>query len=287
VTRLSPAKINIGLRLLSRRPDGYHEIESFFHTLGWGDQVHLEPADEIALSVEPAPDSPDHGAIGSVPTDSTNLAWQAAAGVLELLDLPGVSIRLEKRIPPGSGLGGGSSNAAAVMSGIPHLYDRVVDPARLAALAAEIGADVPFFLRGGFALVEGIGERTTPASGMSGTAVVLAFPPVMVSTAWAYDVANYTLTRSGNYREYLESNGDSVNAGFPGNLSNDLEQAVLSAHPAIADHLSALKQTDPFFVSMTGSGSVVYGLFDEIQVAEAACGSLAARGIRTVLTELR
>jgi 4-diphosphocytidyl-2-C-methyl-D-erythritol kinase len=287
VTRLSAAKINIGLRLLSRRPDGYHEIESFFHTLAWGDHVHLEPADDIAVSVEIAPDSPDGAAIETVPADSSNLAWRAAARVLELLERPGVSIRLEKRIPPGSGLGGGSSNAAAVIMGIPELYDRAVAPSLLTSLAAEIGADVPFFLRGGFALVEGIGECTTPLSGMFGTAAVLAFPPISVSTAWAYDAANYTLTRSGNYREYLESDGDTVSAGFPRYLSNDLEQAVVSAHPAIADHLSALKQTDPFFVSMTGSGSVVYGLYDEIHEAETACGSLAAGGIKAVLTELR
>ncbi len=284
--RFAPAKINIGLRLLNRRPDGYHAIETILHTLDWGDDVSLKPAEGISLEVVALPDAPNLSEMAQVPVDESNLAWKAADLVLRELNLPGVSIRIEKRIPPGAGLGGGSSDAAAVLAGIAELYGRQLPDGVVAELAFTLGADVPFFLRGGCALAQGVGEDLTRLSPMPQTDVIVAFPPVSVSTAWAYETAKYTLTRSGEYEDYLKSVEGVIEFCSPSILSNDLEQAVVSAHPAIADHLSALRQTDSFFVSMTGSGSAVYGLYDGTEAAEMACRGLKAMGVSAIHTTL-
>jgi 4-diphosphocytidyl-2-C-methyl-D-erythritol kinase len=131
-----------------------------------------------------------------------------------------------------------------------------------------------------------VGEDLTRLDPISNTDVVLAFPAVSVSTAWAYKAAKYNLTRSGEYEDYLGSVEGVKQLCAPSVLSNDLEQAVVSAHPAIADHLSALRQTDSFFVSMTGSGSAVFGLYDGAEAAGKACRELKAMGVSAVHTTL-
>ena len=282
----APAKINLGLRLLRRRPDGFHELETFLHTLDWGDDLDLEAAPEIGLHVEAAPDAPRPEFIAHIPPDERNLAWKAAVAVLQEIDAPGVRIRLTKRIPPGAGLGGGSSDAAAVIAAVPALYGVDLPRDRAVVLAASLGADVPFFLDGGCSLAEGIGQNLTTVKPSAGTPVVLLFPPVMVSTPQAYDAANYGLTRSGRYRDYLQFAEGGVLAGALNELTNDLEQAVVSANPEIAEHLSALEQTGPFYFSMTGSGSAVYGLYGDRNLAEEACRRLTAEGAKAVLTRL-
>lgn len=284
--RFAPAKVNLGLRLLARRPDGYHEIETILHTLDWGDDVFLEPSEGISLEVIASPGAPFPERISTIAADASNLAWRAAAAALEALHLPGVTLRLEKRIPPGTGLGGGSSNAAAVLLGVAELYGVEFGGDTAAVLARRLGADVAFFLRGGCALAGGIGDRLTQIEPASGTAVVIAFPPEAVSTSWAYQAANYLLTRSGEYEDYLKGIGGVMKLCSLDMLSNDLEPAVVSAHPAIAEHLSALRQTDPFFVSLTGSGSAVYGLYDDAAAADEACRRLAAMGVEAVRTTL-
>ena len=284
--RFAPAKLNLGLRLLSRRPDGYHEIETILHTLSLGDDLLFEAADEISLEVLTHPDNPRPSESAQVPADERNLAWRAAELVLRELDLPGISIRIEKRVPPGTGLGGGSSDAAATIVGIQQIYGSPLPAEKASELAFTVGADVPFFLRGGCALARGAGEDLAWIEPAEGKDVVLAFPTVSVSTAWAYEAANYTLTRSGVYGDYLKSVEGVIQICSPEMLSNDLEQAVVSAHPAIADHLSALRETDSFFVSMTGSGSAVYGLYDGYESAESACRELNAMGVSAVQTTL-
>jgi len=283
----APAKINIGLRLLGRRGDGYHEIETFLHTLAWGDDVRVERSDRISLEVRIAEDAPVKEFFDEIPSDSSNLAWRAAEAAVDAAGLQGVSIVLEKRIPPGSGLGGGSSDAAAVLKGTLQLYGARLEREELQRLALELGADVPFFLEGGFALAEGIGEKLTPIETAAGIPVLLAFPPVSVSTQWAYREANCTLTRRGLYREYQSSYRGLIEMCSWEEIGNDLQIAVADAHPVIAAHLAALDESGTCFSSMTGSGSAVYGLFDSDNDAVEAARKMAAGGLCAVKTVLQ
>lgn len=284
---LAPAKINLGLRLLRRREDGYHDIETFFHTLAWGDEVILEAAGEVSLQVQPAEDALPGEVISRVSSDRSNLAWKAAEAVIRAADLPGLDIILEKRIPPGSGLGGGSSDAAAVLKGALKLYGKEIPAEEMMALALELGADVPFFLKGGCALAEGVGEKLTPVDRVDGMPLLLILHPFQVSTEWAYGAAKYTLTRPACFSDYLSSRGGIKEILSSEELNNDLQEAVLEAHPEIAGSLTALKGSGAFFASMTGSGSAVYGLFDSDEDMAAAATALAAQGYITVETSLR
>lgn len=283
----APAKVNLGLRLLKRRSDGYHEIESFFHTLAWGDEVELEPADELSLTIETAADAPFPELLKEIPDDETNLAWRAAAAALDAAGYPGVSIHLIKRIPPGAGLGGGSSNAATVLRGVLELAGREMPESAVNSLAAGIGADVPFFLSGGCALVGGIGERVSRIPALNGTPCLLILHPFAVSTPRAYALANYSLTRDPEYGHYLTSHGILGPILSRVALTNDLQEAVAREHPEIAAAVAALEQAGAYFASMTGSGSAVYGLFDSEEEARRAREDIAAGGRVVVETSLR
>ncbi len=281
------AKINIGLRLLRRLESGYHEIETFLHTLDWGDEVVLEPSEGIKLDIRVADDAPRPDSFSEIPGDSSNLAWQAAEALSEAGGLPGVSITIIKRIPPGTGLGGGSSNAATVLTGMLELYNLQSESLELGEIALKLGADVSFFLKGGYALAEGVGEKLTRIEPAAGLPVIVTFPPVRISTEWAYGESNCTLTRTGQYREYHSSYRGLIEMCSRQELVNDLQITAVEAHPEIAVHIAALNESGARFVSMTGSGSAVYGLFDNDVDAVAAAGSLAADDITTVRTILQ
>ncbi|MHC4339573.1 MAG: 4-(cytidine 5'-diphospho)-2-C-methyl-D-erythritol kinase, partial [Planctomycetota bacterium] len=163
----APAKLNLCLEVLGRRPDGYHEIDSVFAAIDLCDTVRLERSDAIRLTV--------HGE--AAPEDDTNLAWRAA----EALGV-GASISLEKRIPAGAGLGGGSSDAAAVLLGLDRLYGLGTGRERLLEIALGLGADVPFFLTGGTARCRGVGERVEPLPPAPGRRYLLVIPALVTST---------------------------------------------------------------------------------------------------------
>ena len=283
----APAKINIGLRLLRRLESGYHEIETFLHTLEWGDEVELEPSEGIKLDIRIADDAPRPDAFSEIPSDSSNLAWQAAEALLKATGLPGVAVTIIKRIPPGSGMGGGSSNAATVLTGILELYNLPSESLDFDEMALKLGADVPFFLKGGFALAEGVGENLTHIEPAAGLPVIVTFPPVRISTEWAYAESNCTLTGTGQFREYQSSYRGLIEMCSRQELVNDLQITAVEAHPEIAVHIAALNESGARFVSMTGSGSAVYGLFDNDVDAVAAAGNLAADGFCTVRTILQ
>jgi len=176
----APAKLNLGLRVLGRRPDGYHEIESLFVPLDFGDGLHIRrragPGIVLRLGGEAAQ---------GVPTGRENLAWQAAQGFLEAAGLDfGVALRLEKRIPAPGGLGGGSSDAGAVLRGLCALAPGRAEGVR--GLALSLGADVPFFLDPRPALVEGVGERIQPVDGLPALDVAIAHPRLPLSTGAVY-----------------------------------------------------------------------------------------------------
>ena len=181
---LAPAKVNVCLRIVGRRGDGYHLLDSIF--------AQIDLVDRVTLAVTPRDAYPGSRITVScrypgVPTDANNLAVRAADALLAECDVGAdVDIAIEKQIPPGGGLGGGSSDAATVLRTLNTVLDLRVPEQRLAALALAIGADVPFFLIGGCARVRGIGERVESIRGWPGRELIVAVPPIEVSTAWAF-----------------------------------------------------------------------------------------------------
>lgn len=265
LTLESPAKINLFLNITGRRPDGYHELVSLMCGISLRDKIVLWPGTE-AISV--TCDYP------GVPEDATNLAARAAAIFYEHHQVPGrVAIEIEKQIPAGAGLGGGSSNAATVLKGLNAFYGLPLTQDELAALGATIGADVPFFLFGRPALATGIGERLTTFEGLDRCKVLVIYPGFCIPTADVYKKLNLGLTKCENHLKsfFLKQNGF-----IPAqHLCNDLETVVIPRYPEIAAIKKRLIENGAEGALMSGSGSGIFGLFAESQAAQTAAAALA------------
>ncbi len=268
---LSPAKVNLCLRIVGRRADGYHLLDSVFAAIDFCDRIDLRITDVRAgrnASVRVRCDRPD------VPSDATNLAARAASLLLAECGLGGeVDLTIAKRIPPGAGLGGGSSNAATVLVVMNDRLHLGVPPSRLQALALTLGADVPFFLTGGCARVRGIGERIEPIHGWPGRALVVALPRVSVATAWAFRTYAAGLFPDADEPARMATQGQLS----PELLRNDLEAAVLPRHPDIAHLKASLLASGAAGAVMSGSGSAVVGLVDDATPADAVASALQTR----------
>jgi 4-diphosphocytidyl-2-C-methyl-D-erythritol kinase len=274
----APAKINLGLHVLRRRPDGDHDVETVLHRIDWADTVTVEPAETLSMTCsDPA-----------LPTDETNLCLRAAHALKEAYDVDaGAELHLEKRVPYGAGLGGGSSDAAATLRLLTRLWGLDADPDRLHALAAALGADVPFFLLDApAALATGRGDKLTvlEADGQPYRLpypVLVVAPPIEVATPDAY--AAVTPNDAG--RPPLP---DLVRRGDLGHwrerLVNDFEDPITAAHPAVAAARDWLRDQGADYVSLTGSGGAVYGVFGERAAAERAREAGRDRDERVHLT---
>ena len=260
------AKINLSLKIVGRRPDGLHEIESIAQSVSLHDSISLESRDDgISLEV----DDP------SIPAGPENLAWRAAAAIPAPRSGPrGVHIRIHKVIPAGAGLGGGSSDAAAVLGGLRRLWRLDLSDRDLQGLGGQIGTDVPFFLVGGTALLTGTGTTVEPLQDVGGYEILIVFPGTVLSTRRVYSGTSETLTSSlkissiGRLKDTLKGNlveevETWVRAG------NDLEpfaRTLCAAIGVIKDSLEAAGAT----AAMTGSGSAVFGIFrSPLALAEA------------------
>ncbi len=244
IKEFAPAKINLGLAVTGRTENGYHTLDTLFCTLDVGDTLTLEPTDlGIELSV-----------IGAdLPLTSENLVYRAAQVYLEAAAVKaGVRLILEKRLPIAAGLGGGSSDAAACLRGLQRLYPSEVD---LHSLAKNLGADVPFLIRGGAARATGIGEILTPLE-LPKIHVVLANPMLGITAKEAY------LGLQGRFGSSLEMPSilEALNRGDAPPFRNDLEVPVLEAYPIVQDVKNALSKAGLFGVLMSGSGSTCFGL---------------------------
>jgi 4-diphosphocytidyl-2-C-methyl-D-erythritol kinase len=266
----APAKVNLGLRILARRSDGYHELESLFVPLDLGDALSLEivraDAPRVTLHVEPK---------GSgAPDDPSNLAVRAALLFLETARLAlRVDIALEKRTPVAAGLGGGSSDAGAVLRSLAAFEPGALEPAALHALALRLGADVPYFLDPRPAWVRGIGERIEPAKGVPALALVLAGPREPLATREVYRVYDVLHTEPGRTPadapvELPASWEDGVLLGRL--LHNDLEPAAVRLCPAVRRLRTELAGRGAVAVGMSGSGPTVFGVFGSLAAARAA-----------------
>lgn len=283
-TRRARAKLNLALRVLGRRPDGYHDLETVFQAIDLHDDIEVTLRRGGVRSVGLSCDRADLEHEG-------NLAWRAAELLLRRLDLDlEVRIRLRKRIPAGAGLGGGSSDAAAVLRAMAALLRDPPARADLVAVAEALGSDVPFFLLGGTAFGTGRGTRLAPLPDLPQYPLALALPEVEVSTAWAYSAlaaARSTgLTepgKPGTMKELSPSLGRLARgdaAAFSDWMVNDFEGVVFRRFPELAEVRRRLLSCGARRALMSGSGAAVFGLFDSMQRAEEAAARLAAGGLR-------
>ncbi len=246
----APAKLNLFLRILGRRSDGYHELQTVFQLLDWGDSVQLRPRNDASLVLV-------KGAPGVPP--EMDLALRAAHLLQDETGCPaGADIVLDKRIPSGAGLGGGSSDAASVLVGLNQLWGLGLDPGRLAELGLRLGADVPVFVRGHSAWAEGLGEQLTPLA-LPKRYFLLLLPDAHISTAELF--AAQELTRNGERATI---------AGFVSNelTDNAFTPLVRARAPLVDEAMSRLSQ---FGVArMSGTGSACFVAFDRRSSADQA-----------------
>lgn len=278
----APAKLNLGLALVGTRADGYHLLESLFVPIGLCDELELavEPGGEgVALDCGPPLDAELPEDLHRVPSGPDNLVHRAARLYCERAGYRArISIRLRKAIPAGAGLGGGSSDAAAVLRGLAGLSGLDLAPGDLARWALELGADVPYFLDPRPAWVTGIGERIEPVEGVPALAVVLVNPGKTLATAEVYRMADQlggALTRNtpgSTMRAFsgLARESRDVASALRDLLINDLEPAARKLCPPVARIADRLDRLGASAVSMTGSGATMFGVFASEQAARTA-----------------
>ncbi len=271
----APAKINLDLRVLRRRADGFHEVATILQSVALHDTLSLA-ARGGPLTVR--------SAVPSVPADRENLVWTAGAALWRALgragEPTGVAVVIRKRIPAAAGLGGASSDAASALRALRLYWAPSASPGMLEDVAAGVGSDVPFFLRGGTVRATGRGERMRRLPALRRYWVVLAVPDFGVSTARAY--------RWWDLEEQAGASGvKAPPAGWrraPRRLRNDLEAAVARRHPEIRTLAARLRGAGALHAALTGSGSVVFGLFGTHAEALAAHAALRAAGERALVT---
>ena len=244
-------KINIGLRIVRKRPDGYHELQTVMYPVReLYDVVSVEVMEGVGVEFV------GRGIVVDCPEDK-NLCVRAARLMQERYDVGGVRIELDKRVPFGAGLGGGSSDATAVIVAINEIYSLGLERCTLAELAAMLGSDTPFFVYDDAQYCTGRGEIMEPTEvDLHGLWLVVVKPDEGVSTAEAYSGVKPCVP-TDDLRELLRDGVDS----WQGSVINDFEGHILAAHPQIAELKAALLANGAVYASMSGSGSAVFGLF--------------------------
>lgn len=269
------AKINLGLEVVRRRPDGYHDIRTLFQSIDLADTIELEPSLDGRIRLE--------GDDPSVPWDRSNLVYRAAALLQERTGTTGGAvIRVAKAVPPGKGLGGGSSDAALTLYALNMLWSLGLGPEALAGMALSIGSDVPYFLRGGLCLGESRGEALTQLDDFRPLPCVLAFPPYPISTPDIYAGFGPFLTSKGKDSKIMRFLG----TGDFGLLENDLELVILRRYPELEDFKRFFRDRGAMLSLVTGSGSAVFGLFSDGDEAREAYDKLRGQSVVRLATTL-
>lgn len=285
----APAKVNLTLRITGRRADGYHTLESLMQKVSLFDTLDMQ-RQESGIQLQ----CPE----GNLPLGEDNLAYRAAAIFLETMadritvKNTGVAITLYKNIPIAAGLGGGSTDAAAVLRGMQHLFAVDCSHTEMATMGLELGADVPFFLHDSPACwATGIGERLCPAVGLEGMALVLVNPGFAVSTKWVYQ--NFALTKSKNNYNLRNSQPPACEVNtldiYKGRgigsseLYNDLEKVTAGKHKEIAELKKLLLTEGAEAALMSGSGPTVFGWFRNQYVARRCCARIKRNHTQTYM----
>ena len=270
ITVRCPGKINWVLRILGKRPDGFHEVVTVLQAIDLWDTLTIHGSESLTMSCDSA----------ELPTGEGNLVMRAAralarqAGIRE----PGATIHLQKRIPAGGGLGGGSSDAAGALLGLARIWSLSLGRDALEEIAAELGSDAPFFLTGGTALGKGRGERIDPLPFAGEVPLLLGFSPVSISTAEVYSRLGADLT--------LPANGVNLSGlrtlKLPGNKDfgfaiNDLEPVVFARWTELRSFRDCLLEEGAIHAMLSGSGSTVFGVFEDEDGMNRAGENLTAR----------
>ena len=266
----APAKINLALHVTGRRADGYHLLESLAVFTRFGDRIELAEADEDSFSVS--------GSFAdAVPTDGTNLVLRARDALRAALPHASarVAIKLEKNLPVASGVGGGSSDAAATLRGLARLWDLDAGHERLTAMAAELGADLPMCIAAKPLVARGTGDELSPVSGFPALGLVLVNPGVGVPTPAVFAALQ---RRENDSLPPLPSMIDfHTLRGWLEATRNDLEDAAHSIAPSVGAAKAALEKAGAGFARMSGSGATCFGLFETGNVAKRAAAAIRNR----------
>ena len=265
-----PAKINLSLEILGRRPDGYHELRTVFQTIDLHDDLEVLPGPEVELTCSGTID---------VPTGPANLVVRAAESLRRRFDVrSGATLRLVKRIPVGAGLGGGSADAAGAIVALDQLWQLRTTLAERLEVAAELGADVPFFLYGGRALGSGRGDHLARLEVSSQLVVLLGVPPFQAATSEVFGWWAGRLTPQGKdvrLRRLLETRESGL--GSSATAVNDLEAVAFVRWPVLRRFRDGLLDHGASAALLSGSGSSVYGVFDTQDSRDRAARALGAR----------
>ena len=255
------AKVNLGLDVVRRLPNGYHEVRMIMQTVGVHDTITLKrQAEGITFITQN----------GDIPCDDTNLAYVAAKRFIEESGIKGgVAISLEKRIPVAAGLAGGSTDAAAVLKGMNLLYETGFSSARLMDIGVKIGADVPYCIQGGTALAEGIGEKLTPLCPVPDAVVLLAKPKLSVSTKEVYERLEITEnTVHPDIDGMMNAIREGNLTGLTDRMGNVLQDVTAGQYPVILKLIQVMEQYGAQKAMMSGSGPTVFGIFQTKEEAK-------------------
>jgi 4-diphosphocytidyl-2-C-methyl-D-erythritol kinase len=269
------AKINLGLRILEKRPDGFHNIETVFHKVDVFDEILFHESERIEVM----------SSSDAAPSGESNICFKAARLLQKHLDVhDGVRISIIKNIPVGAGLGGGSSDAATVLRHLPRFWNRVVDEQTLEEFASQLGSDVPFFLGNTSALGASRGERLEWLTLDIPYFILLCNPNIHISTAWAYQ---HVMLDNSNQHDRLTQvllEGMNNSLRLARGLRNDFEPIVFVEYPEVLRVKETMLRGGAHYASMSGSGSSVFGFFQKGDTAAGVAQLFKAKGYRTFLT---
>lgn len=255
------AKINIGLDILRRRADGYHDISTVMYPIGWCDVLEMVPSEENDMTLTVTGNRVD------CPTEK-NLVMKAARLMCNVADIPATDIYLHKIIPDGAGMGGGSADAAFTLLGLNELYGLGFDKEQLAAFAARLGADCPFFIYNEPMLAEGVGEQLSKANiDLNGYGIVVVKPDFSISTAEAYGGVKPRVPE-----QHLTERLGADMRGWKESIKNDFVNHLSQKYREIDEVTEWLYGRGAIYASMTGSGSAVFGIFQGADTADIARG---------------
>lgn len=274
------AKINLGLDVIGRRPNGYHDVRMVMQTIRLYDKLTFKKTRTRGISIK--------SNLSFLPNDKNNLIWQAASLFYQSCGIePGIHISLHKRIPVAAGLAGGSSDAAATLQALNKLYDTRLSSKELAELGVNIGADVPYCLMGGTALSEGIGEILTPLTPAPNIPCLIVKPPFSVSTKYVYENLALATAPHPDIDAMLSAIRTQDIYAITKHLGNTLESVTIPLHPEIREIKQTLSDLGADGTLMSGSGPTVFALFTNKKMAQTAYYKMKGGkyGKQTFLTE--
>ena len=261
-------KINLGLDVLGRRPNGYHDVRMVMQTVYLYDQILLEKTDKEGISLETN--------LFYLPVNENNLAYRAAKMLIDEFAIKeGVHISLEKHIPVAAGMAGGSSNAAAVLYGMNRLFQLGLTEQELMDRGVQLGADVPYCIMRGTVLAEGIGEKLTPLPAMPKCHVLLAKPPISVSTQKVYEKLDaQKVTKHPDIDGILLGLQTGDLKKITSSMGNVLENVTITEYPQIERIKDVMKEEGALNAMMSGSGPTVFGIYDDKMLARRAAARI-------------